>query len=167
MLYVCALEDLNKTIEKTGATSLITLIADDPPILRPPTIEENYHLYLKFNDITSPQTGLVLPNEKHIRKLLDFIDKWDQNCTLLIHCYAGISRSTAAAFISACYLNPNQDEYEIALKLRTASPSATPNSLMIQIADKMLNRQGRMKNAITKIGSGLTVYKGAPFELKI
>ncbi len=167
MLYICALDDLIKIANKISATKLITFTTDEFPVSRPTNISKSNHLYFKFNDITSPQEGLKLPQKSHITKLLQFIDKWDQTTPMLIHCFAGVSRSTAAAYITACYLNPNQNEYEIALRLRTASPSATPNSRMIELADKILNRQDRMVKAVSKIGRGMTVLKCRPFKLEI
>ena len=73
---------------------------------------------------------------------------------MVIHCYAGISRSTAAAFIASCALAPDHDEAEIAKRLRTASPSATPNSRLVAVADHLLCRDGRMIAAVAGIGRG-------------
>ena len=93
MLYVCALDDLITTTNKIGATRLITFTIEEFPVQRPATIAKSNHLYFEFNDITTPKTGLILPQETHITKLLKFIDKWDQKSPLLIQCFAGVSRS--------------------------------------------------------------------------
>ena len=66
---------------------------------------------------------------------------------LLIHCWAGISRSSAAAYAIACDRNPGF-ERDIAIELRRRSPSATPNRLMVRLADDLLQRDGRMVEAI-------------------
>ena len=63
---------------------------------------------------------------------------WDRAAPLLIHCFAGVSRSTAAAFIAACALSPRRDEGEIARALRAASPTATPNARLVALADATL-----------------------------
>ena len=60
---------------------------------------------------------------------------------MLIHCFAGVSRSTAAAFIAACALAPNRDEATIARALRAASPTATPNARLVALADAALGRR--------------------------
>lgn len=83
----------------------------------------------------------------------------------MIHCWAGISRSTAAAYISASVLNPSLDEEELATRLRDAAPSATPNPRIIALADKLLNRDGRMIKSIAAIGRGADAFEGTPFEL--
>jgi hypothetical protein len=86
--------------------------------------------------------------------LVTFLDRWDRKQPLVIHCFAGISRSTAAAFISACALSPKSDEAAIAMRLRSASRTASPNPRLVALADDFLGRHGRMKAAIAKIGYG-------------
>ncbi|TIW69787.1 MAG: protein tyrosine phosphatase, partial [Mesorhizobium sp.] len=92
---------------------------------------------------------------------------WDRAKPLVVHCYAGISRSTASAYIIAAALAPKRDEVELAQTLRTLSPSATPNPRLIAVADALLGRDGRMIAAIEAIGRGADAFEGIPFELKI
>ena len=84
---------------------------------------------------------------------------------MVIHCWAGISRSTASAYIAASVLNPELDEVHLATRLRAASPSATPNPRLIALADTILDRKGRMMAAIADIGRGADAFEGTPFEL--
>jgi predicted protein tyrosine phosphatase len=102
-----------------------------------------------------------------VRALLDFVGAWDRTEPLLIHCYAGVSRSTAAAFIAACALAPARDEGEIARALRAASPTATPNARLIALADAALGRGGRMTDAVAAIGRGVECFEGKPFALAL
>ena len=67
---------------------------------------------------------------------------------MVVHCWAGISRSTAAAYTALCAINPEVSEELIAVRLRDASPTAYPNRLIIQLADAALGRNGRMVRAI-------------------
>ena len=85
----------------------------------------------------------------------------------MIHCWAGVSRSTAAGFIAACALRPYRDENEIAREVRANSPTATPNARLVAIADAMLGRNGRMVAAIEKIGQGHLCFEGTPFALEL
>ena len=57
---------------------------------------------------------------------------------MLIHCWAGISRSTAAAYVALCALNPHADERTLANRLRSASPQASPNPRIVALADAEL-----------------------------
>ena len=83
----------------------------------------------------------------------------------MIHCYAGISRSTASAYIIAAALAPQRDETELAKTLRRLSPSATPNPRLIAMADALLDRDGRMVEAIQAIGRGADAFEGVPVRL--
>jgi predicted protein tyrosine phosphatase len=106
-----------------------------------------------------------MPGEEHVRRLLGFAYEWDRAKPMVIHCYAGVSRSTAAAYIVAAALNPAQGEAELAAMLRWLSPSATPNPRLIAVADALLGREGRMVAAIKGIGRGAEAFEGEPFEL--
>jgi predicted protein tyrosine phosphatase len=86
---------------------------------------------------------------------------------MIVHCFAGISRSTAGAYVAACALNPQRDEQRIAWDIRNASPTAMPNALIVSHADKVLGRKGRMIRAIEAIGPAETAYEGTPFRLAI
>ncbi|MEP3278926.1 MAG: tyrosine phosphatase family protein [Stappiaceae bacterium] len=164
MLHVCSLSTLHQTSERIGATRLITLINEGTPVERPAGILPENHLFLAFNDIIEPMDGMTPPATIHVEKLLEFVEDWDQSSPMLIHCWAGISRSTAGAYITSCYLNPHRSELEIARKLRHAAPSATPNIRLVRIADKLLSRDGRMEEAVTSIGRGADAFEGAPFS---
>ncbi len=166
-LHVCSLSRLSETVGTTGAADLLTLINAGTPVERPAGIEAARHRTIAFNDIVEPREGHVLPAEAHVRELIAFVRGWSREKPLLIHCYAGISRSTAAAYIAACALTPERDEREIAQTLRQVSPSATPNKLLVEIADRLLAREGRMVAAIAAIGRGADAYEGEPFSLPI
>ena len=125
------------------------------------------HLYLAVSDIIEPTPGQVLPDAAHLDELLGFVRAWDRATPMLIHCFAGVSRSTAAAYLAACALNPGGDEFAIARAMRAASPTASPNSRLIALADDTLRRQGRMKEAIATIGRGEACYEGRPFMLEL
>jgi len=136
-------------------------------VVRPQSIPEANHLFLGINDITEPQDGMVLPGEEHVRQLIAFAESWERRQPMVVHCYAGISRSTAAAFITVCVTQPRRGEAEIAQRLRRASRFATPNALLVAIADDILGRNGRMVDAITAIGRGEMAIESVPFALPL
>jgi predicted protein tyrosine phosphatase len=121
---------------------------------------------VQFHDIAEPRPNLTPPSKTMIRELLAFGRSWDGEQPLLIHCWAGVSRSTAAAYILACDRRPGAEE-ALAHALRAASPTATPNPLMIRLADGLLRRDGRMISAIAAIGRGAETNLGEPFELAV
>ena len=167
MIHVCSLALLHETVEETGARHVVTLLKDTDRVQRPKSIAETNHLILGMDDIATPMDGYVMPCDEHVTKLLDFVRGWDRAKPMVVHCYAGISRSTAGAYVAACALNPRRDELTIAQAIRRASATATPNPRIVSLADRMLGRDGRMIAAIDSIGRGEMAYEGIPFRLDL
>ena len=128
---------------------------------------EANHLILGMDDISVPMDGYVIPCDEHVTRLIDFVRGWDRAKPMVVHCFAGISRSTAGAYVAACALNPRRDEMAIARELRRLSATATPNIRIVSLADRMLGRDGRMVAAIDSIGRGEMAYEGVPFRLDL
>ena len=166
-LHVCSLALIGETVAKTGARSLLTLLSPGTTVERPTGIAPERHLYLAVSDIVEPMPGQVLPDSTHLEDLLGFVRAWDRAEPMVIHCFAGVSRSTAAAYIAACALKPDSDEFAIAKALRAASPTASPNPRLIALADDALRRRGRMNDAIAIIGRGEACFEGTPFTLEL
>jgi predicted protein tyrosine phosphatase len=167
MIHVCSLARLEETVEDTGARHVVSLLGDEARLQRPASVAPENHLWLRIHDISSPLDGYIAPGEQHVAELLDFVREWDRKAPLVVHCYMGISRSTASAFATVCALNPKRDEASIAQALRRASPTATPNARIVSLADRILGRDGRMVAAIETIGRGVLTAEAAPFRLDL
>jgi predicted protein tyrosine phosphatase len=167
MIHVCPLARLAETVEDTGASHIVSLLGDEARVERPATVMVENHLWLRLHDISLPLDGYIIPDEAHVAELLSFVRRWDRRAPLVVHCYAGISRSTASAFASVCALNPEREEASIAQALRRASPTATPNIRIVSLADRLLGRDGRMVAAIETIGRGVMASEGTPFRLDL
>lgn len=167
MIYVCSMTKVAETVARARATRLVTLLNDGTPFERPVNIVAANHLFLSMNDIVREEEGLVAPATEHVETLLAFVREWDRAAPLVINCLAGVSRSTAAAYITAAALAPGRSEAELAQTLRRLSPSATPNARLVAHADAILGRNGRMVAAIDAIGRGADAFEGTPFMLEI
>jgi predicted protein tyrosine phosphatase len=167
MIHVCSLARLHRTVADTGARHVVSLMKDIEMIARPAAIVSDNHLLLGMDDITAPLEGYIQPADEHVTQLLAFVRRWERAAPLVIHCYAGISRSTAAAFVTACALAPSRDEFAIAHNLRLASPTATPNIRIVTLGDRALGRCGRMVEAIEAIGRGAMAAEADPFRLDL
>jgi predicted protein tyrosine phosphatase len=167
MIHVCSLADLHPTVQATGASHVLTVMANIDQVQRPPSVSEANHLKVSMDDITEHMDGFVAPCDAHIVQVLDFVRAWDRAAPLVVHCYAGISRSTASAFAAACMLNPHRDEALIARQIRAASPIASPNRLIVTLADKALGREGRMLRALDEMGPGSMTVLGQPFRIDL
>jgi predicted protein tyrosine phosphatase len=162
-LIVCQLDAVADQIEAHRHARLISLLSPtgvEPPVWSGP------RLSLRFHDIAEPRDGLTAPDAEMVDRLLAFGAAWAEPGPLLVHCWLGISRSTAAAYILACALDPSRSEQEVAQALRSAAPEATPNPLLVRLADARLGREGRMNAAIAEIGRGCDAAQGAPFTLR-
>ncbi|RFB80109.1 tyrosine phosphatase family protein [Methylovirgula sp. 4M-Z18] len=167
IIHVCPLSKIGMIAPAVGARSLVTFLNVGTPVTRPACIAPERHLIVGLSDIVAPLDGHVLPHDGHVRQFLHFMEAWDGADPVLIHCYAGVSRSTAAAFIAACALRPDQSEQDYALRVRALSPTATPNLRLVAIADDLLGRNGRMVDAVKAIGRGVECFEGVPFGLEI
>jgi predicted protein tyrosine phosphatase len=167
MLHVCSLAALPETVKATGASHVLTVMANVDQVQRPISVLEANHLRVSMDDITEVMDGFLAPSEAHIEKVLNFVRGWDRSAPLVVHCYAGISRSTASAFAAACMLNPHRDEVSIARQIRAASAIAQPNRLIVSLADKALGRDGRMLRALDAMGPGSMTVQGQPFRVDL
>jgi predicted protein tyrosine phosphatase len=167
MIHVCSLAALPDTVKATGASHILTVMAKVDQVQRPRSVLEANHLKVAIDDITEAMDGFVAPSEAHIELVLNFVRGWDRRAPLVVHCYAGISRSTASAFAAACALNPHRDEVSIARQIRAASPIASPNRLIVSLADKALGREGRMLRALDEMGPGNMMVEGRPFRVDL
>lgn len=167
MIHVCSLARLYSTVEETRARHVVTLLRLIDRVQWPQHIVPANHLVLAVDDIIAPQEGYTVPAEEHVGRLIEFVSQWDRTTPMVVHCFAGISRSTGAAFVAACALNPRRDELQIARAIRAASPTAQPNARIVEVADRLLKRQGRMIRAVELIGPGEVATEGHPFRIDL
>lgn len=159
-LLVSPLSSLGDALKSHGPSHLVSLLSPEHMIETPPGFPAARHLRLGVNDIVDPSAGTAPPARRHIDALLDFSRQWDANQPLLIHCWAGISRSMASAFTILCdRLGPGH-EVEIATAMRRRAPHAQPNRLLISHADEALGRGGAMIAAVQGMAPPLLVEEG-------
>ena len=159
-LLVIPLSNLADTLAAHGPSHLISLLSPEHMIETPAGFPAHMHLKLGVNDIVDPAAGTAPPARQHVDDLLAFSRSWDARQPLLIHCWAGISRSMASAFTVLCdRLGPGH-EIEIARAMRQRAPHAQPNRLLVSHADDALGRDGRMIAALNSMGPPLLVEEG-------
>ncbi|TDK37155.1 protein tyrosine phosphatase [Rhizobium deserti] len=167
-IVVCPLADIAEIAVRHGARHMVSLIAERQDFHRPGLIAADRHLKLAMNDITFAGTGdLIAPSEAHVERLIAFVRQWDRQAPIVIHCWMGVSRSPAAALIAALSLDPQEDDFALAARLRGVAPHATPNTRLIEIGDRMLSRDGRLIAAVKSIGRGAEADGRASFVLPL
>ena len=165
VLIVTPLRLLPQVLAERAPSHLITLLSPEELIETPAGFDQRRHLRLGVHDISVPEAGMVAPDARLVERVLTFAQDWDERSPMVVHCWAGISRSTASAFAIACERNPHADELTIALAMRRASPSAFPNRRIVALADDILDRRGRMLEAVEAMGGNGFAVEGVPFDL--
>lgn len=166
MILVCPGRHAQAQVEAHRPSHVITLASPDADV---PALDipAGRRLIRRFHDIAEPREGLIPPDAALVAGILEFAAGWSPSeGPLLVHCFAGVSRSTAAAYAIACARTPGE-ETTLAQALRVASPSATPNALMVSLTDEALGRGGRMIAAIAAIGRGADCFEGEAFSLPL
>jgi predicted protein tyrosine phosphatase len=164
-LIVSGLAEAPAIIARRRPSHMVTLLDPASMIDTPDGIAPDRHLRLAVNDIDAPMDGLVLPQETLVHNLLAFAAGWDEAEPMLIHCWAGVSRSTASAFVIACERSPEADERAIALAMRQVAAHASPNRRIVALADDVMGRRGRMVDAVAAMGD-YDYAQARPFEFQ-
>jgi predicted protein tyrosine phosphatase len=166
-VLVTPLSALPECIRLHAPSHLVTLLSPEYMIETPDGVHPARHLRLGIDDIVDTCDGASPPTEQHVLDLLDFSRNWDAKAPLLVHCWAGISRSMAAAFAILCDRLGPGCEVSVARTMRAHAPHADPNRLIVRLADNVLGRGGSMVGAIEAIGRGKLAAEGVPVLLPI
>ena len=164
-IYVTNLFDLPAHVAVIRPGYLVSIIQRLFQPETPPEIEPQRHLRVGVDDVVEPTAGSVVPGQAHIEGLIGFLHDWPAEESLMLHCYAGISRSTAAALIA--HFMKCGDEFASAHALRTAAPHASPNRRIIALADDILGCGGRLVEARAAMGPRQPVTEVPLVELSL
>ena len=157
LLTVCGLDELDAHADR-GVTHVLSILdpaRDDHPAFA--RYGAPRRLVLRFHDEIEPGPGIVLPGRDDVAAILAFgrdAFAGGPDGHLLVHCHMGISRSTAAMAMLLAEAHPEIGEPEVAERLRAIRPIAWPNLRMIEMADALLGRAGRL------VAAAATLYAG-------
>jgi len=155
-LTICGLDELGDHSTR-AVTHVLSIL--DPHWPEPEafwTYDPHHRIEMHFNDAIEPGPGIELPQAQHVEEILAFGNTFQRDLAarreahLLIHCHAGISRSTAAMTALLMQADPEETEERIFERLVAIRPKAWPNSLMIGFADDLLGRGGRLTAALRR-----------------
>jgi len=159
-ITICGIDELGLHCE-AGVSDVLSII---DPLASDPIAFDVYQPHrreiLRFDDLIFEVPGLIAPQDAHLERLLAFGAALEASnvAHLLVHCHAGVSRSTAAAAILMAQHNPGR-EADAFLALLDLRPQAWPNTRMVEIADRLLARQGALCE-------GLADYRRALLKLR-
>jgi predicted protein tyrosine phosphatase len=167
MILVTPLSGIGDAVRRYRPSHMVTLLSPEHMIETPDDVEAARHLRLGLNDVADAGLSEMPPSAQHVDTLIAFGRTWDAASPMLVHCWAGVSRSMAAAYILLCDRLSSGSEREIAQAMRRRAPHAYPNPLMVKLADRALGRDGRMVVAAEMIGRGLIVSEGECVEFPL
>lgn len=149
-ITVCGIEELEGHCEARVSHVLSIL---DPGWPVPPafgSFGEHERLELRFHDIIEPADDEVVPEEAHVAELLAFGRDLDAEAGahLLVHCHAGISRSTASMALILAQARPDAPAADVFAEVLRIRAKAWPNLRMIEMGDALLGRGGALVAAV-------------------
>ncbi|NIX76990.1 tyrosine phosphatase family protein [Microvirga terricola] len=156
MLTVCGISELPEQGARSVTHVLSILDPEHPDPDAFQAYDPHHRTILRFNDIIDPRPGMLMPEPEHVQAVLQFGEAMAQrggervDGHLLVHCHMGISRSTAAMVTLMAQANPGESEDRLLERLAEIRPQAWPNSVMIQFADDLLSRGGRLSAALRR-----------------
>ncbi|MBF9232149.1 tyrosine phosphatase family protein [Microvirga alba] len=156
LLTVCGISELPEQRARSVSHVLSILDPEHPDPEAFEAYDPHHRTILRFNDIIDPRPNMLMPEPAHVEAVLRFGDDLAQSSVtrveghLLVHCHMGISRSTAAMVTLMAQANPGESEDSLLERLAEIRPQAWPNSVMIQFADDLLSRGGRLTAALRR-----------------
>lgn len=142
----CGLKELAQ-FEPGEITHLLSILDPEEPPAKSIATFDVFRLELRFHDVIDPQSGILIADAEHIDQLLGFgraAMASGSAAHLLIHCHAGVSRSTAAAVLCLVQARPSRPAYEAFGEITRLRPNAWPNLRMIELGDDALGRHGEL-----------------------
>jgi predicted protein tyrosine phosphatase len=147
---VCGLDEL-AGLGAAGVTHVVSILDPgwpDPAIFR--SFDVHRRLKLNFHDVIEPFPGWVVPERWDVDLLLAFGRDvagprgGDTGPHLLVHCHAGLSRSTASAILLLAQHYPDRPADEAVAQVARLRPRAWPNLRILELGDEALGRGGEI-----------------------
>lgn len=154
-ITVCGIDELAGHCE-VGVSHVLSILDPGWPV--PPafgTFGEHERLELRFHDVILETPDRIAPEPGHVAELLrfgrDLRAEPPASAHLLVHCHAGISRSTAAMTLILAQALPHVPAAEIVAEVLRIRGKAWPNIRMIGFGDAMLGRGGELLAAVPEL----------------
>jgi len=152
---ICGLDELDQ-FHDSSVTHVVSIL--DPAWPVPDIFAEfpdHDRLELRFHDIIdeAPGTGYDAPQLHHVEQVLAFgrqLTAAGRGHRVLVHCHAGISRSTAALLLILAQAEPERPADDIIADIVGIRSKTWPNLRMIEIGDRLLGRDGALVAAVRR-----------------
>lgn len=149
-LFTCSWSRLQEHAGRLKPAFVVSILGESD-LVSLPEFRQVRHLKLRIDDIAYPVAGARCAERTDIEALVAFFREWDGRARLLIHCWAGTSRSAAAALAALAVKNPGR-EIDAARLLRERGPHLRPNERMVRLADEILGCRGWLLEGLREMG---------------
>jgi len=114
IITVCGIEELAGH-GGLGASHVLSILDPDHPVPEAfGAFGEHAKLELRFHDIVDPRPGEILPSLAHVDSILAFgRTLHPEGASLLVHCHAGVSRSTASMALLIAQAMPDMPAADV------------------------------------------------------
>jgi predicted protein tyrosine phosphatase len=152
-ITICGIQELGEH-SSAGITHVLSIRG--PNGADPPAFAEfgpHRRLVLRFHDVIEPLPDQGGPTRADVESLLAFGREVGEtpDAHLLVHCHAGVSRSTAAATLIMMQANPGWSASAALEAVAALRPRAWPNLLILEIGEALLRRDGEIIAAVGDI----------------
>lgn len=146
-LTFCGKNQVRKVVKRFSATHLLSLVDPNDRMPTPHRILRENHLSVSFDDVESPELAGA-PADNDLELIVAWVDRLPESTRLVIHCTAGISRSSAIAFGLLCRVH---DIGAARDRVLDTQPNASPNALVTMIMDRLFDMGGALHDAALEV----------------
>lgn len=150
-ITVCGIEELAGHGD-AGASHVLSILDPDHPVPEAfGVFGEHEKVELRFHDIIDETPGMLAPQPGDVARILalgrDLLVQPVGTAHLLVHCHAGISRSTASMVLIVAQALPDLAANAVLQLVHSIREKAWPNLRLVEIGDAMLGRGGALVEA--------------------
>ncbi|WP_428390746.1 tyrosine phosphatase family protein [Lichenicoccus sp.] len=149
-MTICGIEELAGH-NQAGFTHVLSILDPQWPVPEAfGAYGEHERLELRFDDIIEETPGMIAPQASDVRALLDFGRDLmaEPGANLLVHCHAGVSRSTASMLLILAQARPDLGAEAVAAEILRIRAKAWPNLRIVELGDAALGRGGTLASAV-------------------
>lgn len=138
LIAICRKNRVKDTVRKIGATHILSFLDPGDRLVTPREVAPSNHVTFNMDDTHEPRDAYP-PTMEHVRQVHAWFDALPADARLLVHCFQGVSRSTAMTLGLLATLWTPEDA---AIRLQKIRPEATPNRLIVALWDDHLRLDG-------------------------
>ncbi len=151
-ISVCGVDELLSFAEHRVSHVLSILDPGQPEPAALAAFPAHARLDLRFHDIIEERAGEIAPMASDVDLLLAFGRDLEaepkERAHLLVHCHAGISRSTASMVLLLAQARPDKPAGVVVDEVVRIRPRAWPNLRIVKLGDTLLKREGALVSAV-------------------